>query len=134
MEAKKKIILYVDDDPDDREFLIDAIQKANPEVSVIEAENGLKALEYLYHQKQKSDRLPCLIVLDLNMPFLGGKETFELIKEDKELGAVPVIVFSSSEKPQDKDLFHNRGVAFFTKPTNITYFNSIANYMVSVCC
>jgi len=134
MIAKQKIILYVDDDADDREFLCDAIHKANPEVEVVQAENGLEALDYLNSNKENHNRLPCLIVLDINMPLLDGKETFHCIKNDRVLQALPVIVLSSSEKPADKDLFNNLGVEYFTKPTNISYLSTIASRMVSVCC
>lgn len=134
MKEKQKIILYVDDDADDRELLADAIHIADPAMEVKLAENGLKALEYLQTIKDTDDGLPCLIVLDLNMPFLDGKETFERIKKDTALQAVPVIVFSSSEKPQDKAMFNRLGIDYFTKPSSISYMGEIVNHMISVCC
>ncbi len=134
MTAKHKVILYADDDADDREFLADALHEANADVEVVFAENGLQALEYLNTLKENTAKLPCLIVLDINMPFLDGKETFERIKKDNTLQTVPVIVFSSSEKPQDKDMFSKQGIEYFIKPSNISYMNSIASHMLSVCC
>lgn len=134
MTANHKIILYVDDDEDDREFLKDAIKKTDPEVEVALANNGLEALDYLSARNDSKAQLPCLIVLDINMPFLNGKETFEKIKEDQRLQQVPVIVFSSSEKPADKQMFNALGVEFFTKPTSISYMNQIVHHMIDVCC
>lgn len=134
MAEKQKFILYVDDDEDDRELLRDAVQKANPDVEMALAENGLEALDFLSALKQKGERLPCLIVLDINMPFLDGKETFERLKKDAVLQAVPVIVFSSSEKPADKILFNDLGIEFFTKPSDIPHMGRIVNHMISVCC
>ena len=134
MNNKPKFILYVDDDADDREFLCEAIKDADPEVSVVCAENGVKALEYLRELKNTDTGMPCLIVLDINMPFLDGRETFTEIKKDPALDSVPVLIFSSSEKPNDKILFNDLGVEFITKPCNLLYMNSIACRMVHICC
>lgn len=131
---KSKVILYVDDDADDREFLSEAIKDADPQVEVICAENGLQALEYLQDVKESNSGVPCLIVLDINMPFLDGKETFSEIKKDPAFETVPVLIFSSSERPNDKILFNNLGVEFISKPTNLVFMNSIANRMVNFCC
>lgn len=134
MTDKRKFILYVDDDADDRELLADAIREANPEVELLLAENGLKALEQLTLIKDSTEKLPCLIVLDINMPFLDGKETFDRLKQDSILQQVPVMVFSSSEKPKDKELFNNLGIDFFNKPSNVKHMSEIVNHMISVCC
>jgi CheY-like chemotaxis protein len=132
--SRNKTILYVDDDEDDREFLTEAIKNVNAEVEVILAENGLEAMDYLNEAKQKQTQLPCLIVLDINMPYLDGRETFTRIQNDSALRSVPVIMFSSSQKPHDKTHFNSLGVEYFTKPTNISYLSSIASHMVGVCC
>lgn len=132
MTFSTKSILYVDDDPDDREFLADAIATINPDIKVIPAENGIKALEYL--DSTKNDQLPCVIILDLNMPFLNGRETFDRIRTNTALNEVPVVVLSSSEKPHDKDFFNNRGIEYFTKPTDILHLNDIASHVLSTYC
>ena len=134
MKPEQKIILYVDDDADDRDLLSEAIQKVNPEIKVVLAENGLVALDYLHMAKVQHMALPCLVVLDLNMPFLDGKETFDRIKEDPELQTVRVIIFSSSEKPNDKALFNGQGIEYFSKPASFSYMNAIASHMVEACC
>ena len=132
MVEKEKIILYVDDDEEDREFLSFVLAKASPQVQVQLAENGLEALDYLNMVKGSSP--PCLIVLDLNMPYLDGRETCLRIKTDEALKGVPVIIFSSSEKPDDKRSFNEMGIEYFTKPDHIEQFQKIAKHMVSVCC
>jgi CheY-like chemotaxis protein len=133
METNSKLILYVEDDADDQEFLCDAIAKQTSDVKVILAENGLKALDCLSELKERKSQLPDLIVLDINMPFLDGKETFEKIKEDKALQKVPIIVFSSSSRPNDKAMFNSLGIEFFTKPTDMSYFDTIVSHMIKVC-
>lgn len=129
---KEKIILYVDDDEEDREFLSFVMTQRNPQVQLQLAENGLRALEYLDTVKQS--RPPCLIVLDLNMPFLDGRETCRRIKTDDVLQNVPLIIFSSSSKPDDKRTFDQMGIQYFTKPDHIDQFQKIAKQMVSLCC
>ncbi|HYF33486.1 MAG TPA: response regulator [Chitinophagaceae bacterium] len=129
----QKTILYVDDDGDDRELLAHAIQTVDSEVNVVLMENGLKAMDYLNSSKEKKSALPCLIVLDLNMPYLNGRQTLELIRKDEGLQEIPVIIFSSSENPNDKATFNSLGIEYFTKPTNISFIHSIATHMVGAC-
>jgi CheY-like chemotaxis protein len=106
-------VLYVDDDEDDRVLLTEAIREMAPALKVVEAENGVKALEYL---KDAKNNLPCLVVLDINMPFMDGKQTLERIKADQDLSHLDVVIFTSSENPNDKMFFKNKGVNLVVKP------------------
>jgi CheY-like chemotaxis protein len=124
-----KTILFVDDDADDRDVLADVLQQVSTQVNAVFAENGLKAIEYL----SASSQLPCLIVLDLNMPVLDGKETFKKIKNELNLGSVPVIIFTSSHNPNDRNLFHSLGIEYITKPDDFSHLNKIVGHMVNVC-
>ncbi|HVK97864.1 MAG TPA: response regulator, partial [Flavisolibacter sp.] len=96
MNVQNTKILYIDDDADDRQFLAEAIKMVNPTVEVVCAENGIKGLDYLNTVKKTDAELPSLIVLDINMPYLDGKETFHTIRKDPELGTIPIVVFNSS--------------------------------------
>jgi len=129
---RNKTILFVEDDEDDRELISEVINKVNSSVETIFAENGLHALNYLTGVKEKS-ALPCLIVLDLNMPVLDGKETYRKIKDELKLEAVPVIIFTSSYNPNDKKLFSSMGVEYINKPTNFSYMGDIIRHMIGVC-
>ena len=128
----QRTILFVEDDEDDRELLFDVVHEIDPALNVVFAENGVKAIEYLDMSKQNS-HLPCLIVLDLNMPFLDGKETLQKIKQELKLDSIPVIVYSSSSHPDDIMLFKTLGVEYFTKPDDLSDMNRIVRYMVEVC-
>jgi CheY-like chemotaxis protein len=132
MKTECKSILYVDDDPDDREFLYNAIKNINPDIEVILAENGLAALEYLKEIKTKNE-LPGLIVLDLNMPMLDGRETLKKIKEDAVLSSMKVVVFTTGENPNEKQAFNDMGIQYISKPFNIEFLHSIANQMIEIC-
>ncbi len=127
-----KTILFVDDDEDDRDILADVLEIVNPKVNAVFAENGLKAIEYL-SDKMESSQLPCLIVLDLNMPLLDGKETFNKIRNELNLSSIPVIIFTSSHNPNDQIMFRSLGIEFITKPDDFSRLNKIVDHMVSVC-
>lgn len=127
-----KTILCVDDDPDDRHFLCDAICELNPTMQVVEAHNGLEALDYLDKAKEQKD-LPCLIVLDINMPLMDGKQTLIKIKIDPQLKEVPVIMFSTSSNPLDKELFKRLGVEMITKPSDISHLTQVVSHLLGHC-
>lgn len=129
----QKTILCVDDDADDRWLLTEAISLVQPEVSIVEAENGQKALDYLQIQKSSLAPLPSLIILDINMPFLDGKETLSRIKADPELQGVPVVIFTSSENPNDKKLFNSQGVPFLSKPYSIDHMTGVVGNLLDHC-
>lgn len=130
---RKNTILIVEDDEDDREILSEAMKCVSESASIAFAENGLTALEYLTQNKEP-EQLPCLIVLDLNMPYLDGRQTCQRIKNDLKLDGVPIIVFSSSGNPNDKALFERQGIEFITKPEEFTSLQAIVKHMLDVCC
>ena len=131
MNSERKLILYADDDADDREFLSSAIRQLSPTTDVILAENGVEAMDYLVSNSKYP--LPCLIVLDLNMPLLDGRETYEKIQLHPELKGVPTIVFTSSLNPNDRMLFEGCGVEFISKPDNLSYLNNVVHRMLERC-
>lgn len=133
MVLKLKTILYVDDDPDDRELLTDLLKQASPGVHVAVAGNGIEALDYLDNACSGSAPLPCLIILDINMPYLDGTQTLERIRGDKRFSGINVVMYSSSQKPADQEHFQSRGVEFITKPDSITYMNRVASHLVTRC-
>ena len=108
-------ILYVDDDEDDRLLFAEAVQQLNNNIILAEAINGEKALQYLNKAKQAKD-LPCLIVLDVNMPIMNGKELFEILKKDNEFASIPIVVFTTSSHKTDREFWNLKGVEMLSKP------------------
>lgn len=133
MANKAKIILYIDDDSDDREILADALERAGEGVELLFAENGHQAFDFLAEQQKNNRPLPCLIILDLNMPLLDGKQIFEKLKDDVVLSKVPVLIFTSSEKTQDRAHFSDQSIPFFTKPFNVENMTRVVNEMLTIC-
>ena len=132
MKAKEKIILHVDDDPEDRDLLREVMLKVDPNVTMTFAINGLQALETLNLAKE-TQTLPCLIVLDLNMPYLNGRQTFEQIKADNYLRSIPIVVLSSGENPADKLVFSQAGIDYFNKPIEFSALKAIGSHIANLC-
>jgi CheY-like chemotaxis protein len=129
---EKRKILYVDDDVDDRFFLSDAVRLINPAMKVIEKENGVEAIDYLKEAKENED-LPCLVVLDINMPLLDGKQTLEIIRNEIGLPDLPVVVFTSSQNPNDRILFKSKGVNMVSKPFDPGEFGRVVEGFLAYC-
>jgi CheY-like chemotaxis protein len=129
MQILKNKILFVDDDPDDLEFYGEGMRAADPEMSIDEVRSGIQALDYL-DRARRSNSLPCLIVLDVNMPLMSGKETLQQIKKDKDLADIPVVIFSTASNPKEKESFEDYEVAFFTKPSSFFEMQVVAKQLL----
>ncbi len=93
------------------------LKVANP---LVHTHNGEEALEYL---RSESNKKPCVILLDLNMPKMNGIEFLKIAKGNEELKKIPVIVLTTSEDEQDKVESFNLSVAgYIVKPTDYKKF------------
>ncbi|ANE52665.1 response regulator [Flavisolibacter tropicus] len=109
------IILCVDDDPDDREMISDVLHSIDPQYVVKEASDGREALNYLRSQEGRANP-PHLIILDMNMPRLSGRETLAILKSEAETESIPVVVFTTSSAHTDSSFCNRFGVEMVTKP------------------
>ena len=82
--SNKPVILYAEDDQDDFEVLKDALMQQTDRFELVQAYNGTEVISFL---DQHPSELPCLIVLDLNMPIMDGKQTLRWLKEKKRTQA-----------------------------------------------
>lgn len=129
---KKHTILCVDDDTDDLQLLQESLRDTHEDFAIIEAHNGRQAMDFLKHSKISGEH-PCLIILDINMPILNGKETLSLIKSDEALKSIPVVVFTTSGSESDKRFCHLHGVEMITKPPNFKSFKSVVQKLLRIC-
>ena len=120
----KPIILWADDDPDDIAIIRDVLQDINSSFQLIAVPNGQKALDYL-QQVTQSSSLPCLIVLDMNMPVLSGRDTLAILKKQPQYNNVPMVVFTTSNSPLDRLFCQCYHVEMFTKPTSYNALKEI---------
>lgn len=132
MTTTIKTILCVDDDRDDLLMLREAIDQSGTTYQIIEAFDGLHALELL-HQMQQAGTLPCLIVLDINMPRMDGKQTIVALQKDSVLATIPVVLFSTSSSLMDQRFSRAKNVKLFIKPFDQQSLMEIAARIISHC-
>lgn len=126
-------ILLVDDDPEDRSIIIDALTDLDASDSISCAENGEVALASL-DQFAKLNSFPCLIILDLNMPKLNGTQTLQRLKADPRFDKIPVIIYSTSINPLEREACMNLGAELYiTKPTSYHESLEIAKMFLEMC-
>lgn len=128
----KNIVFYADDDLDDLELVKEAFAQYSKSVEVITATDGSKALSHLSNLK-KYDALPCLIILDINMPVINGKEVLLRLREMDHLLEVPVVLFSTSSQPADKSFAKRYNAGFITKPIDVKQMSFIAEQFIEHC-
>ena len=128
----KNTILWADDDTDDLLLMKEILLKNNRNYTIAEVHNGKEALQFLQHSRDKKT-LPCLIILDINMPVMDGKETLSLLKRDEQYKDIPVVVFTTSNSELDK-LFCNRlEVELITKPPPYRSLEAAVLKLLSFC-
>jgi len=108
-------ILWADDDMDDLMLMRQVLHDIGETYVITEVNNGREALDYLEANK-KDNHLPALIILDMNMPVLNGKETLSIIKKDEVLKDIPLVFFTTSNSELDKMYCKRFGVEMITKP------------------
>jgi CheY-like chemotaxis protein len=124
-------IVLADDDADDRMLARDALAEARLANDLFFVNDGEELLDYLRHRGRYADRAaaprPGLILLDLNMPRMDGREALAAIKADPELRRIPVVVLTTSKAEEDIYRTYDLGVnSFITKPVT---FDGLVNVM-----
>ena len=130
-EVKKLNILYAEDDLDEFESLQDAIGQLTDKYELTHARNGTEVLSLL--QEKFADSRPCLIVLDLNMPLMDGKEVLVWLKQHEQFKDLPVMIFTTSSREEDVKLCQSHKCTFFRKPTLYRDLLHIAQIMLDLC-
>lgn len=129
-------MLLVEDDPGDQELVRRGLKESKVQIELSIVDDGEQALDYLFRRGEfaAGGRLPPdLILLDLNLPRLSGREVLKCLKEDDRLRRVPVIVLTTSEHERDVlQSFHAGADAYIVKPTGMEKFaemiQSVADY------
>jgi len=124
-------ILYAEDDFDDVLIVKEAFEK-HDHIEVIHAVNGADALHKL-QEMHSQGILPCLIILDINMPVMDGKEALQKIKSNPLYRDVPVVLFSTSSSLVDSGFAGKWQVELVTKPLSYEDLEHIALEFVNRC-
>ena len=123
----EKIILLVEDNPDDVELTIRAFKKNNIGNKVIVAKDGVEALDYLFgtglHAKRDMKDLPVVILLDLKLPRIDGLEVLKSIRQNELTRLLPVVILTSSAEEKDKINGYKMGAnSYIRKPVEFDQF------------
>ena len=122
-----KIILLVEDNPDDAKLTLRALEKNNISNEVIVASDGVEALDYLFgrgsHAGRKVEEVPQLMLLDLNLPKVDGFEVLRAVRADPRTRRLPVVVLTSSLEETDMVRSYDLGAnSYVRKPVDFGEF------------
>lgn len=122
-------ILMVEDNPGDIELTRQALKQGKLLNDLHIVEDGEAALDFLYQRKSFTDAVrPDLILLDLNLPKISGRDVLKQVKQNKQLASIPIIVLSSSEDADDiKETYSLNANSFVTKPVKVEDFIAVVN-------
>lgn len=131
MERKKITILLADDDEDDRLLTEEALYESRLANDLHMVEDGEELMDYLHRRGKfaslEEDSRPGLILLDLNMPKMDGREALRAIKSDASLRQIPVVILTTSKAEEDIYRTYDLGAnSFITKPV---LFESLVRVM-----
>jgi CheY-like chemotaxis protein len=116
MSAQLRILL-VEDNEGDVELTQRALRDSERTCTLTVAEDGAAALEQLRASGDAGAARPQLILLDLNMPRMGGKRFLEIVKQDAQLKSIPVVVLTSSQSPNDiRECYERHASCYVVKP------------------
>lgn len=129
---KKHTILWADDDIEDMELMRHVFAELDYDAEMIEVHNGRQVLEHL-QQLQPGASFPCLIILDMNMPILSGRETLAILKSETTYSSIPVVVFTTSSNEMDKRFCKQFATEMITKPPTYERLKKIVAKLLAIC-
>lgn len=130
--AARNLIIYAEDDEDDQQLVREYITQYAANTDILILNNGAEAVSYL-DSLSASDKTPCLIILDINMPRMNGLEALKHIKANQRFANVPAILFTTSSQLQDKNFAARYNASFITKPIDSKQMKKIAEKFIEHC-
>lgn len=125
-------ILYADDDLDDLFIVEQAFAPFATHVNLIHATNGIDLLKKLEQLHAKGEE-PCLIILDMNMPVMDGRQTLIKLRKSKPFAHLPVALFTTSSSHMDKEFARQWDAYFYTKPVVFDELEQLAKRFITIC-
>jgi two-component system, response regulator len=134
MRRRSNIILLVEDNENDVELTLRAFRKSNILNEIVVASDGVEALDYLFatgaHAGHEPKLLPEVILLDLNLPRIGGLEVLRRLRAEERTRRIPVVVMTSSNEERDILTSYDLGAnSFVRKPVDFTQFAEAARQL-----
>ena len=124
---RNKLILLVEDNPDDEALAIRALKKSNLANDIAVARDGVEALEFLFCEGSHAGRdprdAPVVVLLDLKLPKVDGLEVLKRVKSDERTRRLPVVIMTSSSEEQDIINSYDLGAnSYIRKPVDFNQF------------
>jgi CheY-like chemotaxis protein len=127
----KHTIVYAEDDLDDLFIMTQAFQK-HEHIEVLHAPDGKKAMLML-ETLASENSLPCLVILDINMPVMNGREALQAIRSHNDLSKLPVVLFSTSSSASDRLFAEAHEAYLITKPSDFLNLETIVTQFLDHC-
>jgi len=129
-----KVILLVEDNPDDEALTLRALKKNNIKNEVVVARDGAEALEFLFgtgkYAGRNTDVIPQVVLLDLKLPKVEGLEVLRQVRADKRTKLLPVVILTSSNEEQDRIQGYGLGAnSYVRKPVDFSQFLEAARQL-----
>ncbi|HWN89585.1 MAG TPA: response regulator [Chitinophagaceae bacterium] len=131
-DVPSRFILLGEDDADDQEMLKEVFRSIDTAFVLFFVNNGKEIISAL--EKLKDDQMPCLIVLDYNMPGLNGADILRELSTNERYKNIPKVVWSTSGSEKFRNVCLELGaVDYVIKPNNVVGLEEVARYMLSLC-
>jgi two-component system, response regulator len=129
-----KVILLVEDNPDDEALTLRALNKNNIKNDVVVARDGAEALDYLFGTGKYAGRdtalMPQVVLLDLKLPKIEGLEVLRRVRADARTKLLPVVILTSSNEDQDRIAGYGLGAnSYVRKPVDFSQFLEAARHL-----
>lgn len=128
---KSRYIIFADDDADDMELITGFFKQYNRDVTVLEFKDGKEVLKFLDDFAINS--MPLLIVLDINMPLLNGRDTLVAIRKNPGYRYIPVVIYTTSNNASDEDFCRQLGASWVSKSSAIDGVKQVAKVLAEFC-
>lgn len=131
---QEKVILLVEDNPDDEELTLIALKESNILNKVIVARDGVEALDYLFgtgnHSEKPPNQPPQIVLLDLKLPKISGLEVLERMRADPRTQFIPVVILTSSSEEEDILTSYKLGAnSYVRKPVEFHRFADAVQHL-----
>lgn len=130
--SEKNLVVYVDDDPDDLQFVKESLLSFHSSLTVETFSSPAKAFEFLLNLERLNLK-PCLVILDINMPGISGRELLMTLRGIPHYEKTPIILFTTSNSASDEGFSRMYGAGFLTKPMNYMQMQTIAEQFLEHC-
>ncbi len=131
MTTNGHTILYAEDDLDDL-FILQQAFIRHEHIRVVHAPDGRRAM-LLLEEMAAEKLLPCLVILDINMPVMNGREALQAIRSHEVFSRLPVVLFSTSSSATDRQFAEKNSAILITKPVDFGNLEVIVEQFVERC-